>query len=79
MDSTTELIRLIESFDSKNRKISPATVLTRDLDLSSVEIMEMIEKIEDHFDINFPLNRLEEVNSVAGLAAIIDDLMTGHS
>ena len=42
--------------------------LVADIGLSSLEVMEFIEKIEDHFDISIPLNILPDVNTIGDLA-----------
>jgi acyl carrier protein len=49
--------------------LSETTDLVADLGLSSLEVMEFIEKLEDHFDISIPLNILPDVNTIGELAA----------
>ena len=58
----------------KNVVLSENTDLVADIGLSSLEVMELIEKIEDHFDISIPLNILPDVNTVGELAARVRDL-----
>ena len=45
-----------------------------DIGLSSLEVMEFIEKIEDHFDITIPLNILPDVNTIGELAKKVREL-----
>lgn len=75
MSSTIELIQLIKSLHGATQDISPDTSLTQNVGLTSVEVMELIEAVEDHFDIGFPLNKLENVKYVSDLAEIIDGLL----
>ena len=42
--------------------------LVADLGLSSIDVMEMIVEIEDHFDISIPLNILPDISTVGDLA-----------
>lgn len=48
--------------------LSENTDLVGELGLSSLQVMELIEHIEDHFDISIPLNILPDVNTVGDLA-----------
>ena len=60
--------------NKKNVVLNETTDLVADIGLSSLEVMELIEKIEDHFDISIPLNILPDVNTVGELAARVRDL-----
>lgn len=48
--------------------------LMNDLHLDSLKIMELLEKLEDVYDISIPINILADVRSVADLAAAIKGL-----
>lgn len=68
---------LISALASQNKKqlvLSENTALVADIGLSSLEVMEFIEKIEDHFDISIPLNILPDVNTIGDLAKKVRDL-----
>ena len=54
--------------------LSETTDLVADVGLSSLEVMEFIEKIEDHFDISIPLNILPDVNTIGQLAKKLQEL-----
>ncbi len=49
--------------------------LVDDVGLSSIEIMEVIEQLEDEFDISFPLNDLAEIRTITDLAAEVERLV----
>lgn len=73
----TYLVFLCELLQKHNRQqvtISESTGLVTDLGLSSLEVMELIEQTEDHFDISIPLNILPDVNTVSDLAHKIQQL-----
>lgn len=68
---------LFSALQAQNKKqvlLSEDTALVADIGLSSLEVMEFIEKIEDHFDISIPLNILPDVNTIGDLAKKVRDL-----
>ena len=68
------LYSALESKNKKNLTLSESTSLVADIGLSSLEVMEFIEKIEDHFDISIPLNILPDVNTIGDLASKVKEL-----
>ena len=71
-----EVIPILGKFTKPDVVITKDSHLTRDLELDSVKVMELMMEIEDHFDISIPLNALPDVNSVAELASEIAKLKT---
>ena len=68
---------LYSALQTQNRKgieLDEDTALVADMGLSSLEVMEFIEKIEDHFDISIPLNILPDVNTIGDLARKVKEL-----
>ena len=51
--------------------VAESSDLVGELGLSSIDVMEMIESIEDEFDISFPLNNLSTIRTAGELAAAI--------
>lgn len=64
----------LEQLNKKDLVLSETTDLVADIGLSSLEVMELIEKIEDHFDISIPLNILPDVNTIGELAKKVQEL-----
>ena len=62
------------SLNKRNVVLTETTDLVADIGLSSLEVMEFIEKIEDHFDISIPLNILPDVNTIGQLAKKLQEL-----
>ncbi len=48
--------------------------LVSELGLASIEVMELIEQLEDTFDVAFPLNDLADVRTIADLARHVEQL-----
>jgi acyl carrier protein len=53
------------------RDISRDTDLIADLHLESVQVMEFVVEVEDHYDIAIDLDTLSEARTVSDLAAIV--------
>lgn len=68
------LYNTLEAHNKKNVELTESTHLVADIGLSSLEVMEFIEKIEDHFDISIPLNILPDVNTIGELAKKVQEL-----
>ena len=65
---------VLESYNKKQVTLSENTDLVADIGLTSLEVMESIERIEDHFDISIPLNILPDVNTIGELARKVHEL-----
>ena len=70
----TFMYSALEQLNKKDLILSETTDLVADIGLSSLEVMELIEKIEDHFDISIPLNILPDINTVGELAQKVQEL-----
>ena len=51
--------------------ITPDTDLVADLSLDSVAAMDLVMEIEDHFDLDIPVNDLSDLRSVRDLVALV--------
>ena len=65
---------VLAQVNPRELELSETTDLVADLGLSSLEVMEFIEKLEDHFDISIPLNILPDVNTIGELAVKLRDI-----
>lgn len=66
-----------EILPEKNIRIRPEMDLVNDLNLDSLKVMELLERLEDVYDISIPINILAEVHTVGELAAAIKKLTAG--
>lgn len=48
--------------------------LIEELGLASLDVMELVEQLEDIFDISFPINELGDVRTIADLANRVQQL-----
>ena len=55
-------------------EVTPELALQSDLGLESMQVLELVEQIEDHFDIAVPLNDLAEVDTLNQLLSLIQSV-----
>jgi acyl carrier protein len=60
---------------AKGAVVGADTDLLSDLALDSLQVMNLLLKIEDRFDISIPVNILPDVKTVRDLAMQIDTLL----
>jgi acyl carrier protein len=66
------LCRLLEPFNSKGIALKPDTDISTDLNIDSVSVMDFVMEVEDHFDIDLPLNVLSETRTMSDLVRVVD-------
>ncbi len=69
-----EICRHLEPFRAGEAPITGATVITKDLNVDSLAVMDMVMELEDHFDISIPMNVVAEIYTVDELADTILEL-----
>jgi acyl carrier protein len=74
MSETTfdALKRLIQPFNPKGVAITPETDISADLNIDSVSVMDFVMSVEDHFNVDIPLNDLSETRTMADLVKVVD-------
>ena len=72
----TAIYELLQPFNSNGTTLSPDTDISADLNLDSVTVMDFVMEVEDHFDIEVPLNLLAETRTIADLAKVVEARLT---
>jgi len=67
----SQIISILRGFLKKPPPITGDTDLVADLDLESVQVMEFVVEVEDHYDIAIDLETLSNVHTVAELSAVV--------
>jgi acyl carrier protein len=70
-DIEAEIKGILAAFLKDPPPLSGETDLIADLDLESVQVMEFVMEVEDHYDIAIDLESLSNVHTVAELAAVV--------
>jgi acyl carrier protein len=71
-DTVSELIRLLAPFNTESKVLSSDTDIPAELNIDSVGVMDFIMEVEDHFDIEIPLNVVSETRTIGDLARVVE-------
>lgn len=71
-DTVAQICKLLTPFNSNGTVLSAETDISSDLNIDSVTVMDFVMEVEDHFDIEIPLNVLSETRTIGDLAAVVD-------
>lgn len=63
-DVRADICRRLEPFRTDARPVVGATVITKDLNIDSLAVMDMVMELEDTYDISIPLNVVAEIHTV---------------
>jgi acyl carrier protein len=75
-DYAARLKELVNQLAEDDADVEVDSDLVDDVGLSSIEIMELIEQLEDEYDISFPLNDLAEIRTITDMAKELERLVT---
>ncbi len=64
----------LETSVAKGQVIGEDVDLIEELGMASLDVMELIEQLEDVFDISFPINELGDVRTISDLARRVQQL-----
>ena len=51
------------------------SALQADLDFDSIQVLELVSELEDHFNISVPLNRLPQIRTVGQMVDALEGLL----
>ena len=63
----SQLFDILKPFTKEGQRLREETKLVAELGLDSLQVMQVLLKIEDHFDISIPLNNLPTIQTVQEL------------
>ena len=66
------LCRLLQPFNTNDVELSPGTEISADLSIDSVAVMDFVMEVEDHFEIDIPLNVLSETRTMDELVNVVE-------
>ncbi len=71
-----QICTLIAPFNKNNIPITKDSLFSVDLELDSLNVMDILSEIEDEFDITVPLNMLPDLETVGQFAEIVKQLLS---
>ncbi len=73
-ESVEHIRELLAEVAEIDQEIGEETDLVEEIGLESIDVMELVELLEDRFDISFPLNDLASIRTLAELAKELEKL-----
>ncbi len=74
----SDLCGMLQRYNKEQIPLSAETSLGAELNIDSVEVMDLIMEIEDKFNIDIPINLISDVERIEDLAKLVDDRMKGR-
>ncbi len=74
-DIVSQVISAIRETVSQDVEITEDTDLVSDLEFDSLKVMNLMEDVEDRFDISVPLNVLADIRTIKDLALQLERLI----
>ncbi len=73
-ETESQLCQLLRTaLDKEFTGLDATTDLVDDLDLESIQVMDFIAEVEDHFDILIEVDRLASIRTLGELAQLVDE------
>ncbi|MDA9865278.1 phosphopantetheine-binding protein [bacterium] len=70
------IIKELHKFGNDTVEIKADTNIVRELNLPSLDVMELVMSLEDRFDISIPLDQIADIETVHQLAELVRSLTT---
>ena len=74
----SDLCGMRQRYNKEQNPLGADTSLGSELNIDSVEVMDLIMEIEDKFNIDIPINLISDVERIEDLAKLVDDRMKGR-
>jgi len=74
-DYAARLKELVNQLAEEGTHVDVDSDLVDDVGLSSIEIMELVEQLEDAYDMSFPLNDLAEIRTINDMVNELERLV----
>ncbi|MCB9942331.1 MAG: acyl carrier protein [Geminicoccaceae bacterium] len=65
------ILELLDRYNPERKPVEDATELGAGLNIDSVAAMDLIMEIEDHFEIDIPMNKVSELQTVGDLVSLV--------
>jgi acyl carrier protein len=73
-----DLCDMLQQYNKEGIELTATTNLGSELNIDSVEVMDLIMEIEDKFDIDIPINLVSDIERIGDLAKLVCQRMEGR-
>ena len=70
-DIVPVLVDLLKPFNTDDQVLVESTDIPAELNIDSVGVLDFIMEVEDHFDIEIPMNAVTNIRTIGELAAYV--------
>ncbi len=74
-----QVYQVLKPHAKEGQTLTDETELVGDLNLDSVQVLELLMDIEDHLDISIPLTTLPDIHTIKDLAEELHKIATSTS
>ncbi len=74
-DILPQILETLQPFAKEGQSLAEETELVSELGLDSMQVMQVLLKVEDRFDISIPLNNLPAIRTIRDLCIEIERLL----
>jgi acyl carrier protein len=71
-ETIDQICKLLAPFNTAGKPLVADTDISSDLNIDSMAVMDFVMEVEDHFDIEIPLNVVSETRTIGDLAAVVE-------
>ena len=64
---------LLQPYNARKVVLTKNTDITRDLEIDSVAVLDLIMEVEDDYGISFPMNLISEIRTIGDLVSAIHE------
>jgi len=72
------VIELVKPLAPPGREVREDTDLVSDLEFDSLRVMNLVEQVEDRFDVSVPLNILPDIRTVRDFTVQLQRIIGGN-
>lgn len=66
---------MVSTLDLDEDKVTEDTNLRTDLDIDSLDLVEFVSEVEDHFGVMIPQDSLEGIETIGQFAKLVESLV----
>ena len=70
---------LVSSASKRDVAVTPDTAIVTDLGLESIQVIELLCEVEDHFDLAIEEDALADIQTVGDLTAVVERMLKGST
>lgn len=71
LDINQQMCDMLQKHNTRNVNIQADTYISKDLNIDSLAVMDLVMELEEKYDIDIPVNLLSDIEKVSDLSALV--------